>query len=77
MAGARKTLGSDGIDVAHSLVDLANVLENLKSHEMAIAVNEEAIAGLEVNGATIGETSLRRWHIAEEVVALRWPDEAS
>jgi tetratricopeptide (TPR) repeat protein len=77
LAGARKTLGSDGIDAAHSLVDLANVLENLNNHEMAIAVNEEAIAGLEANGATIREILLRRWHIAEELVALRRPDEAS
>lgn len=73
----RASAGPSDIDTARSLEDLANVLANLGSYELAYSVNLDALAALEANAASPRAIVLRKWHIAAGLVALKRPDDAA
>lgn len=77
LAHTRETLDSDHVNTARSLVDLADVLEHLGNHELALSVSKDALVAQEASGATNREIVYTKWRIAGELVALKRPDEAS
>jgi tetratricopeptide (TPR) repeat protein len=73
----RARVGEEDLETYRALADLALVQHNLGNYEIAFSLHETAIAGFERSGVEARSLLLRKWTMAEELVQLQRPEEAS